>query len=80
MVGRPCHVNMRSHLTFTILQSSADLFCSFILLLSSLMKKDAFSTKYDGILGDLECAVWNGDLFLWAGLATSTWKLGLLNS
>ena len=46
-----------------------------MLLLTSLTIKDAFYTKFDGILGDLECSVWNGEMFLWAGLVTSTWNL-----
>ena len=37
--------------------------------------KDQGHTNTKGILGDLECSVWNGGLFLWAGMVTSTWNL-----
>ena len=46
-----------------------------MLLLTALTIRDAFHTKFDGILGDLECSVWNGEMFLWGGLVASTWNL-----
>ena len=57
------------------IQSSADLFRSFMLLLESLTIKDQGKTKGDGILGNLECSVWNPGFLLWGGLVTSTWNL-----
>ena len=46
-----------------------------VLLLTTLTINDAYSTKSDGILGDLEYSIWNGELFLWGGLVASTWNL-----
>ena len=46
-----------------------------MLLLTALTIKDALHTRFDGILGDLECSVWNGEMFLWGGLVASTWNL-----
>ena len=60
---------------FSLLQSSADLFCSLLLLLISLTINDIYSVGADGILGDLECSIWNAEMFLWGGLVTSTWNL-----
>ena len=62
----------KSYLSF---QSLADLFCSFILLLFALTIKDQTKTMSDGMLGVLECHLWNSDYLLWGGLLTSTWNL-----
>ena len=56
-------------------QSWADLFCSFMLLLESLTIKDQGHIKGDGLLGNLECSLWNSGFLLWGGLVTSTWNL-----
>ena len=60
---------------FSSFQSSVDLWCSFVLLLTSLLKKGHFYLNSDGILGHLECSVWNSNMLLWAGFGTSTWNL-----
>ena len=46
-----------------------------MLLLTALTIKDALRTRFDGVLGDLECSIWNGEMFLWGGLVASTWNL-----
>ena len=56
-------------------QSFADLLSATIMLLTSLTIKNSFHTRAKGILGDLECSVWNGDMLLWTGMVTSTWNL-----
>ena len=46
-----------------------------MLLLTAQTIQDVFNTRFDGILGDLECSIWNGEMFLWGGLVGSTWNL-----
>ena len=58
---------------WTLLQSFADLFCSIMLLLSRNI--DFQNMKTNGILGQLECSVWNSCFLLWGGLVASTWNL-----
>ena len=68
-------LNVTSTNLLHVLKSSADLFCSIILLLMSQSIRDQGHTRTDGILGGLERSVWNGGLFLWPGMVTSTWNL-----
>ena len=42
-----------------------------MLLLFSLTIKDQTKTRSDGILGHLECHLWNSDFLLWGGLLMS---------
>ena len=56
-------------------QSSADLFCSLLLLLITQTLKDYYRVTANGTLGYLECSMWNNTMFLWGGLYTSTWNL-----
>ena len=60
---------------FDFFQSSIDLVCSLILLLTTLTRKDTYYTVNDGVLGDLECGLWNTRVFLWGTLLASTWNL-----
>ena len=46
-----------------------------MLLLVSLTTKDQSEINGDGILGDLECSLWNSGFLLWGGLVTSTWSV-----
>ena len=40
-----------------------------MLLLTTVTIKDALHTRFDGILADLECSIWNGEMLLWGGLS-----------
>ena len=51
-----------------------------MLLLVSLTTKDEDQIKGDGLLGDLECSLWNSGFLLWGGLLTSTWNLVCLTA
>ena len=56
-------------------QSAIDLFCSLMLLLTTVTTKDAYDTMSKGWLGDLECGFWNGKVPLWGALTSSSWNL-----
>ena len=60
---------------FLYLQSSIDLLGSLMLLLATQTIKGKNKTAHDGLLGDLECGIWNTRLFLWGALVASTWNL-----
>ena len=62
-------------ITFLQFQSLIDFVCSLMLLLTTQFLKDAYHTVNDGILGDLECGIWNSKLFIWGPLVSSTWNL-----
>ena len=51
------------------------MFSSWILLINSLILTDVKNTRADGILGYLECIIFNTGFLLWGGLVTSTWNL-----
>ena len=58
-----------------ISQSFIDFAYAVFLLLTTLTIEDVYKTKSDGILGQLECQIWNSKLLLWAPLISSTWNL-----
>ena len=57
------------------LQSAIDFFASVILLISSLTLEDTTKVRREGILGQLECRLWNTEFFLWALFFASTWNI-----
>ena len=59
----------------TVFQSLLDLAVSFILLLTTLTIKDPFKIHNIGILGWLECRLWNTKSLLWGLFKSSTWNL-----
>ena len=67
--------NVASTTCFLSFQSAIDLTCSLTLLLITHTVKDAYQTTTKGLLGDLECSVWNSRLFLWGTLVSSSWNL-----
>ena len=56
-------------------QSLIDLVVSVILLTSTLTVTDTHSLYNDGILGEIECRLWNTQMFLWGFLTSSTWNM-----
>ena len=57
------------------LQSLIDLVVSVILLTSTLTVTDTHTLHNDGILGEIECRLWNTKLFLWGFFISSTWNM-----
>ena len=56
-------------------QSALDFVCSLVLLLTTITVKDVQQTHNNGLLGDIECAIWNSRVFLWGTLLSSTYNL-----
>ena len=56
-------------------QSLFDFMVSAILCLSKLTTKNIYGVYNVGILGELECRLWNTQLFLWSSFFCSTWNL-----
>ena len=57
------------------MQSVIDLAVSVVLLLVTLSIKDTYSTRNSGILGFIECTMWNNQFLLWALFVLSTWNI-----
>ena len=57
------------------MQSILDLAVSLVLLLITLSIKDTYSTRNTGILGIIECTMWNNQFLLWALFVSSTWNI-----
>ena len=60
---------------YCFLQSLIDLAVSFVLLLTTLTIKDHFKIHNNGILGWMECRLWNTKSLLWGLFKSSTWNL-----
>ena len=58
-----------------LMQSILDLAVSLVLLSITLSIKDTYSTRNSGILGFIECAMWNNQFLLWALFVSSTWHI-----
>ena len=58
-----------------IFQSLIDFFASVILLILSLTVEDPSEVHRDGILGQLECRLWNTEFLLWGLFFASTWNI-----
>ena len=58
-----------------LFQSIIDFFASIILLMSSFTLENTSTVRRDGILGQLECRLWNTEFFLWALFFASTWNI-----
>ena len=56
-------------------QSLIDLAVSFVLLSTTLIINDPFKIHNTGILGLLECRLWNTKSLLWGLFKSSTWNL-----
>ena len=61
-----------------LLQSLLDLTVSTLLLLVTLTIKDKYLLRNTGLLGEIECRLWNTELFLWGLFDSSTWNLVVL--
>ena len=48
---------------------------STVLLLTTLIIRDTHSLHNDGILGTIECVMWNIKFMLWGLFASSTWNI-----
>ena len=48
---------------------------STVLLLTTLTIRDTYSLHNDGILGTIECVMWNTKFMLWGLFASSTWNI-----
>ena len=57
------------------LQSVIDFAGSVILLISGLTLQDTSKVHSHGILGELECRLWNSGFLLWALFCASTWNI-----
>ena len=58
-----------------LFHSLLDFMVSVILFLSKLTTSDIYRVHNAGILGELECRLWNTQLFLWSFFFCSTWNL-----
>ena len=58
-----------------LMQSIIDLAVSADLLSTALSIKDTYSTRNSGILGFIECTMWNNQFLLWALFVSSTWNI-----
>ena len=57
------------------LQSFLDLFVSMLLLVITVTIHDMYMVRSSGILGIVECYMWNSQIFLWAGFVASSWNI-----
>ena len=58
-----------------VFQSFLDFSASFILLLLTITVRDAYSVHSSGILGSVECRLWNTEFILWGLFLCSTWNI-----
>ena len=65
----------KQSLTVFLFQSIIDFFASVVLLMSSLTLENTGRIHSKGILGELECRLWNTEFFLWALFCASTWNI-----
>ena len=61
-----------------LFQSLLDFSVSVVLLLSTLTVKDPYKVHNGGILGWMECRMWNTKFLLWGLFVSSTWNIVLL--
>ena len=57
---------------FVYFQSFLDMSASTILLLNSLTIRDAYSLYNDGLVGTIECILWNSKFLMWGLFFSST--------
>ena len=55
-----------------------DFAVSVVLLTSTITVKDPYKVHNVGILGWIECRVWNTKLLLWGLFTSSTWNIVVL--
>ena len=58
-----------------LIQSILDLAVSMTLLLVTLLIRDTHVIHQTGVLGEIECRVWNSQAILWGLFDSSTWNL-----
>ena len=58
-----------------IFQSLLDFVVSVVLLLSTVTVKDPYKVYNEGILGWMECRMWNTKFLLWGLFTSSTWNI-----
>ena len=46
-----------------------------MLFIDSVTVRDTYLIHHKGILGELECRLWNSQLLLWGFFVSSTWNL-----
>ena len=61
-----------------ILQSLLDFSCSLALLLSTATIADLYKINNTGILGWIECYIWNNELLSFGLFLSSTWNVVVL--
>ena len=66
---------LKSHKSF---QSFLDFAVSMVLLLSTLTVKDPYKVHSEGIVGWIECRIWNTKFFLWGLFYSSTFNIIVL--
>ena len=60
------------------LQSLLDFFLSIMLLLGTLTIRNSHALRNTGLLGSIECRLWNTQILLWGLLTSSSWNLAVL--
>ena len=60
------------------LKSILDFAVSIVLLLLTLTVEDSYKVKNNGVLGWIECRLWNTEFLLWGLFGSSTWNIVLL--
>ena len=63
---------------YIVLQSILDFGCSLALLVSTVTITDIYKVYNKGILGWLECYLWNNELLSYGLFLSSTWNIVLL--
>ena len=66
------------HAVTNAFQSLIDFAASVILFFTTLTMKNAYNVHNGGILGSMECRMWNTKSFLWGVLVSSTWNIVFL--
>ena len=62
----------------SVLQSILDFASSLVLLLSSVTITDFYRVHHTGILGWMECHLWNSELLSFGLFVSSTWNIVIL--
>ena len=65
----------RRQFRWTSFQSILDFAVSSMLFIDSVTVGDTYLIHHKGILGELECRLWNSQLLLWGFFLSSTWNL-----
>ena len=61
-----------------VFQSLLDFSCSLALLVSTLTVRDVYKVHHTGLLGWMECYLWNNELLSFGLFLSSTWNIVII--